>query len=469
MEASRRRSRTRSSWRSRGRRRWVGESVGSFSLSSSDVKEEEEEEEEKEETKEVQDDVMEDATMAKEDDEEAPAAIDGASDAVADGTSGEVTSEKALNTERSEADGNPERVDGDVAMEEKNDNGVEETKAVESTDDQQQIDDAAVPPREEEKEGIPEEEAEILPVDNKEGEDDDDDDDDDDEFRWMTDRERYERMNYGFPPPPPPPPPHSFDGPPPHPGEFMPFGMDGRPMKSAAAYPSDLFDEEEEMESDDGKTSNNANVNETLENSSASSKSTRQQSQSEQTQNQQQQERQQQRNRKGPSVYTQEEQDLIASLSGQTPHSPNSFSPDYTDLFGEQRFPIGFREEGYLGDCTLQEISMDFSVPICYLADVIASWGSPLPIDPHSRLGDLVTGEQAFAILEAIHTLDIAELHSRYSEDCLLDLVDYYDLDLKEAFEFCMARGWSLPFGVRTFLRVEQEEELLDVLGAEGY
>ncbi len=112
---------------------------------------------------------------------------------------------------------------------------------------------------------------------------------------------------------------------------------------------------------------------------------------------------------------------------------------------------------------------MDFSVPICYLADVIASWGAPLPIDPHARLGDLVTGEQAFAILEAIHTLDIAELHSRYSEDCLLDLVEYYDLDLKEAFEFCMARGWSLPFGVKTFLRVEQEEELLDVLGAEGY
>ena len=86
------------------------------------------------------------------------------------------------------------------------------------------------------------------------------------------------------------------------------------------------------------------------------------------------------------------------------------------------------------------------------------------------RLGDMVTGEQAFAILEAIHTLDIAGLHERYSEDTLMNICDYYEIDLKEAFEFCVGtRGWALPFGVRTFLRVEQEEELLDVFGGEVY
>ena len=39
-----------------------------------------------------------------------------------------------------------------------------------------------------------------------------------------------------------------------------------------------------------------------------------------------------------------------------------------------------------------------------------------------------------------------------------------YDMDLKEVFEFAMKEGWSLPFGVRTNLRVEQEEEVLRVL-----
>lgn len=132
--------------------------------------------------------------------------------------------------------------------------------------------------------------------------------------------------------------------------------------------------------------------------------------------------------------------------------------------------PFGgeYREDGYLGDSTLKEISMDFSVPIPYLADVVASWGVPVPIDPLGRLGDMVTGEQAFAILEAIHTLDIAALHDRYSEDNLMNICDYYDIDMKEAFDFAMKRGWALPFGVRTFLRVEQEDELLEALSGEA-
>ena len=123
------------------------------------------------------------------------------------------------------------------------------------------------------------------------------------------------------------------------------------------------------------------------------------------------------------------------------------------------------REEGFLGDSTLKEISLDYSVPIPYLADVLATWGVPIPINPNIPLGDMITGEQTFAILEAIHTLDIGQLHEMYSEDNVMNICDYYDIDIKVAFDYCMERGWALPFGVRTFLRVEQEEELLEVLG----
>ncbi|KAL7445761.1 hypothetical protein ACHAXH_008022 [Discostella pseudostelligera] len=127
--------------------------------------------------------------------------------------------------------------------------------------------------------------------------------------------------------------------------------------------------------------------------------------------------------------------------------------------------PPMMREEGYLGDSTLHEISLDYSIPIPYLADVLTSWGVPVPIDPNDRLGDLVTAQQAYAILEAIYTLDVASLHDRYSEENILSLCDIYDMDIKAVFEYCVERGWGLPFGVRTFLRVEQEEELLDVMG----
>ena len=203
--------------------------------------------------------------------------------------------------------------------------------------------------------------------------------------------------------------------------------------------------------------------------------------------------------RPGPSVYTQEEEDLIASMGGHGRPSTQEFAglggstmskksgsqaaggqqqQNYNPEEGRMPPPPmpnmpapgmeqGFREEGYLGDSTLKEISLDYAIPIPYLADVLATWGTPVPIDPSARLGDMVTGEQAYAVLEAIHTLDIAALHERYSEDNLMNICDYYDIDIKDAFEFCMSRGWALPFGVRTFLRVEQEEDMLDALGGD--
>ena len=46
-----------------------------------------------------------------------------------------------------------------------------------------------------------------------------------------------------------------------------------------------------------------------------------------------------------------------------------------------------------------------------------------------------------------------------------MTICDWYEIDLKEAFQMAMKEGWSLPFGVQTFLRVEQEEEMIRVLG----
>lgn len=145
---------------------------------------------------------------------------------------------------------------------------------------------------------------------------------------------------------------------------------------------------------------------------------------------------------KRPSPYTDEEEELIEAMGGKYAAS-------------------GRRDEGYLGDCTLAEIAMDYSVPICYLADVLCMWGAPVPINPNDRLGDLVTGEQAFALVEAVNSMDIGVLQDRYSNFSLIQLCGEFDIELKDAFEFAMKEGWSLPFGVRTNLRVEQEEELL--------
>jgi hypothetical protein len=150
--------------------------------------------------------------------------------------------------------------------------------------------------------------------------------------------------------------------------------------------------------------------------------------------------------KKRPSPYTEEEEELIENMGGKV-----------------KKEKASTREIGYLGDSTLRDISRDYSVPICYLADVLAMWGVPVPINVHDRLGDLVTGEQAFALVEAVNTLDMGYLNDRYSNQNMLQVCDGWEIDISDAFQFAMKEGWSLPFGVRTNLRCEQEDELLRV------
>lgn len=153
------------------------------------------------------------------------------------------------------------------------------------------------------------------------------------------------------------------------------------------------------------------------------------------------------------SVYTDEEKELIRSMD----------SSRDADNF------LSSREEGYLGDSSLIDIARDYAVPVCYIADVLVTWGVQPPISIDSILGDLVTGEQAFALIEALTTLDNTQLNERYSYNDLLTISEDYDLDLKQIFQFCIQENYNLPFGVRTCLRVEQEKELLRVLLEDEY
>ena len=156
--------------------------------------------------------------------------------------------------------------------------------------------------------------------------------------------------------------------------------------------------------------------------------------------------------KKRPSAYTEEEEEIIEAMGGREKPLKQGGR--------------GKREIGFLGDSTLSEICTDYSVPICYIADVLCMWGVPIPINVHERLGDLVTGEQAFALLEAVNSLDVGDLNDRYSNYSLQQICAEWDIELKDAFEFAMKEGWSLPFGIRTNLRVEQETELLRIFSS---
>ena len=150
---------------------------------------------------------------------------------------------------------------------------------------------------------------------------------------------------------------------------------------------------------------------------------------------------------KSRQIYTQDEEDMINALGGRS-MTRNASK----------------REPGFLGDCTIKEIARDFQVPIPYLADVLCTWGVSPPINCEIPVGDMVTGEHCFAILEAIHTLDVGVLYDKYSNYDIVSLCDEHGIDLKDAFQLAIKENWNLPFGVQTHLRVEQEAQMLQQL-----
>ena len=55
-------------------------------------------------------------------------------------------------------------------------------------------------------------------------------------------------------------------------------------------------------------------------------------------------------------------------------------------------------------------------------------WGVPVPINVQDRVGDLVTGEQAFALVEAVNSLDVGALQDRYSNYSLFQVCHEFDV-----------------------------------------
>lgn len=171
-------------------------------------------------------------------------------------------------------------------------------------------------------------------------------------------------------------------------------------------------------------------------------------------------------------IYDDEGEELIRLMGGKGEQQGQASSTRTTNTDNANDKPSSSknsgtsgRQPGYLGDSTIREISLDFQCPVCYIADVLCGWGVPPPIDiDGTPVGSLITGEQAYSLVEALNTLDMAKIWERYSDDTIMEICNDFEIDLKDAFEFSIKKKYNLPFGVRTHLRVEQEEELIEAL-----
>lgn len=86
--------------------------------------------------------------------------------------------------------------------------------------------------------------------------------------------------------------------------------------------------------------------------------------------------------------------------------------------------------------------------------------GCSAPIDVDSRIGDLLTSEQVFTLLQALTSLDPLEAGSDYETHSLSELAEEAGLSVDEVYEFCKEENINLPFGKATKLHTKIAESV---------
>ena len=159
-----------------------------------------------------------------------------------------------------------------------------------------------------------------------------------------------------------------------------------------------------------------------------------------------------------------DEDDLSGEAAARTTmKSRNVAGSDEALLFDNEM--LVSREEGWLGDSTLEEIADDYGFPIDFMMESLASWGVPPPIQPSARLGELVTADQAYALLEALNSLDRSDVHDNYVQETLEELAEGFDASIAEVFQVAAQLRLNLPKGLDTRLSVADFRSVCRTLG----
>ena len=117
------------------------------------------------------------------------------------------------------------------------------------------------------------------------------------------------------------------------------------------------------------------------------------------------------------------------------------------------------------GDLTVEQVAVDYRFPVAYVADVITGFGVQPPISDEAVIKDLLDADQAFALLEAVTSLDASEVDDAYVSFGLDGCARRLEADLSEVFALCVDNNFALPHGVETRLRRDQFDGIARTLG----
>mmetsp|Transcript_20811 Transcript_20811/g.26940 ORF Transcript_20811/g.26940 Transcript_20811/m.26940 type:complete len:205 (+) Transcript_20811:50-664(+) len=118
-------------------------------------------------------------------------------------------------------------------------------------------------------------------------------------------------------------------------------------------------------------------------------------------------------------------------------------------------------EGNAFADSRIMDLAFDYNFPLSYIADMVVSLGARPPIRDNDRISELLDGEQAFALLEALTSLDGADVESMYLDSTLEDVADLMEMPVDALFAACAEKGFSLPHGLQTQLRRDQLTALI--------
>lgn len=144
------------------------------------------------------------------------------------------------------------------------------------------------------------------------------------------------------------------------------------------------------------------------------------------------------------------------NLFDQLPNRPNWFG-----ALSDDRSTIAMQ--------TLREISESYLFSLSFLGDYVVQLGVRPPIDVDAKVGDFLTSEQAYSLLEALTSLDPYESNIEYDSMTATEVANELGLSTEDFCFICDGERLNLPYGMDTVLHQSVVEKIREVVEYDDY
>lgn len=122
-----------------------------------------------------------------------------------------------------------------------------------------------------------------------------------------------------------------------------------------------------------------------------------------------------------------------------------------------------------ISDLNLQEIADATSFSLDYLGDFMIQLGCPAPLNKDEKIGNLLTGNQVYELLEAVNTLDPYDADIGYDSVSVKELAEELDVNINRILKIIERENFHLPFGLDTVLHRDCIDRVKNIIDYNEY